>query len=901
MKKRFVCLLAVLASGFLPAAESFPVDFAAAANMGFADPVADDKQGGWSDQGPENDLAEFPTGEQTFAGLPFRISGCIALRGPKRPYFPEEVTVELPAPRTGKYLYILNATAWSSERKAGEVIVEYDRGDLVATETNTFTVNGGRETGNFWGAMPLPNAEIGWKGRNQSSVVGLYLTAFELSGRPIRRITFRSAGNMVWLIAGATLSNRQPRIAEPKATQEITAGKNWIPMPASFGVKPGSVLDFSHLQDAPAGKHGFVTTANGHFEFTGRPGKPIRFYGLNLVGDVHFMEKSEIDEIADELAASGYNLIRFHHFDNRMRVKGKPSTVIDDARRDHLDYWVAALKKRGIYVSLDLFTSRRPGKGEIADYPDKALNVDEYKALYPLSPGVRKNLEEFAADLLGHVNPYTNLAWKDEPAIAHLSLLNENSIYAVFDRTPFLREQYDRAFERWVKPGDTRDRNTLYDAFLLETYEGAYREMRAMTQRLGVKIPVSDQNFWMKVPLTILRDRYDYVDNHLYWSHPSYRNPKQRFLPPFIVENSNAVRLSGGTLPRRFPTKIYGKPFSMSEWNHCLPSAFNMQGVFLIGAYAGYQDWDSLCRFAYSHSAGNIRQRRPLQKAFDLACDPVAMLSDRIGVCFFLRGDVRPAVTQYPVLVEADPLKNGAPDYPVATERIGLVGGTGSIILHAGETPAIPRGTAAFLGLTPGRNQFQGKPVFQARENSLLRDLQRRNRLPAPAFEPDQLSYRSDTGELLLEGRRNRFSAVTPHSEGFLLDKNDNISGNFMAINNKYTYAGVFATAVDNRPLATSKRILLLHLPDHKGTGMRFRDSELSFLEDWGATPILLARGEVEATVNRELAGFRLYVLEGDGSRLGELPIRNSGGKSVFTLCSEWQGRGVIAYELVRE
>ena len=885
-------------------ADSFPVDFSSVANMGFADAAAGDGKGGWTDQGPENDLSMFPTGNQVFGGIPFRIAdpvknggrGCIVLRGAARPEFPEEITVELSEPLTGKYLYVLNATAWSSGKKTGEVVVEYAQAELVANETNTFAVYGEHETGNFWGAKPVPNAPVGWKGRNRSSAVGLYLSCFELAERPVRRITFRSAGNMVWMIVGVTFSGRPPQKIQ-ETEHVVRAGEKWVPIPSSFGILPGSVLDFSGMQDAPAGKYGFVCVRNGHFEFENRPGKTARFYGVNLVGDVHFMNNEEIDRIADELAASGYNLVRFHHFDNRMKVKGKPSTVINEKRRERLDYWIAALKRRGLYVSLDLFTSRRPEKDEIPGF--SKLTAKEYKALYPVNENVRRNLEEFSADLMRHINPYTGVAWNREPAIALISLINENTIYSV---ESVMKEEYRKRFRIWLKEkrisGQTDERG-LYDAFLLEVYENAYEEMKRMVRRIGIRVPVSDQNFWMKVPQSIMRDQYDYVDNHLYWSHPSYRNPKQRYSPPFIVENTNAVRFAGGTLPRRFPTKIYGKPFSMSEWNHCVPSAFNMQGVFLIGAYGGYQNWDSLCRFAYSHYAGNIRRNRPMQKPFDLAGDPVSMLSDRVGICFFLRGDVRPAESQYPVLVNADPLKNGPQDYPVGAERIGLVGGTGSIVINKKQNAFFPSGIRGFLGLSRDLTTFRGCPVFPARKDGLLPAMQAQGALPENAYQGDPESFRSDTGEILLECRRNRFSVVTPRSEGFLLKHGDCGEGEFVVIRNRKAYAGFLIASVDCEPLMNSRRILLLHLPDHKAEGMRFRDAELSFLEDWGMSPLLLAKGEAEVTLNRDLSAFRLYVVDGDGSRQGTIPMRHESGKSRFTLRSDWNGRGVVAYELV--
>lgn len=883
-----------------------PVSLEHAANMGFADDTAEDRTGGWTDQGAENDLRMFPTGMQRFCGVPFQIvdpernggKGCVALRGPSRPYFPETVTVELPEPVAGKYLYLLNAVAWPKPGKAGEVTVEYARAELVETESNTFSVFNDRETANFWGAKQVRNAELGWRGRNLSAPLGLYLTCFELSGKPVRRITLRSAGSMVWLIAGISFSERPPFLTGKQEKIVIRADKDWMPIHPGTGIRRGSVLDFSGLLEAPAGKYGFLKVSNGHFEFSRRPGVPVRFYGINIVGDVHFMADNEIDRIADEFAASGYNQVRFHHFDNLLKRKDGKSTGLDPSRLERMDYWIAALKKRGIYVTLDLYTLRQIGKGEIPEFPGLPFAGSEWKALVLVNENARRNFEEFSANLLNHVNPYTKLAWKDETAVANISLLNENSIYAVINNAPNARKIYERKFEDWLKRNRTRvddtNRNFLWEMFLLETYCSGYGKLEKFIRSLGVKVPLTDQNFWTRIPLTVMRGRYGFVDNHFYWSHPSYRNG---YRPPMVIANSNAVENSGGGLPGMFASRIYGKPFSVSEWNDCVPNSYNVQGVFLLGAYAGYQNWDSLNRFAYSHSAAGIRKPGGV-RVFDLAGDPVRMLSDRVGICFFLRGDVRPAGVQYPVPVNEDPYRNGMlSTYPVSIQRLGLVGGTGSQLVGRGRTAA-PAGTNAYLSLTPEMPVPLPAPVFYARSTALFQNMLDKKILSGNDFQPEAGFYRSDTGELLMESRANRFSVSTAHSEGFLLAENGTAERTFTRIVNRRAYAGFLIASADRKTLAESRRILLLHLTDCKNTGMRFRDRDMSFLEDWGGLPLLLHRGEAEVTLFRDLSGFRLYAVDFDGNRIAEIPMRHSAGKTSFTLKTDCGGRGVIAYEL---
>ncbi|MBR0459903.1 MAG: hypothetical protein IJJ26_11755, partial [Victivallales bacterium] len=73
-----------------------PLDLRPACNMGFRDEVEDDNKGGWTDQGPANDLRMFPVGSQTFCNTTFDIvdpkknagKSCIVLGNSRKPAFP---------------------------------------------------------------------------------------------------------------------------------------------------------------------------------------------------------------------------------------------------------------------------------------------------------------------------------------------------------------------------------------------------------------------------------------------------------------------------------------------------------------------------------------------------------------------------------------------------------------------------------------------------------------------------------------------------------------------------------------------------------------------------------------------------------------------------------------------
>jgi hypothetical protein len=109
------------------------INLAPYANRGFVDEVGDDGKGGWTDQGPKLDLRDFPTGRQTFGGVPFLIGaeprGCIVLKARSRPFpelQPEEVTLPVGFPVEG--LWFLHGLAYSSKGEAGRYQIQYADG-----------------------------------------------------------------------------------------------------------------------------------------------------------------------------------------------------------------------------------------------------------------------------------------------------------------------------------------------------------------------------------------------------------------------------------------------------------------------------------------------------------------------------------------------------------------------------------------------------------------------------------------------------------------------------------------------------------------------------------------------------------------------------------------------------
>ncbi len=867
--------------------KSFPIDFSDSCNAG----TEEDLQGSGR---PEGVLKNFPIGRQTFGRIPFSIASvtaknCIALKGGVRAELPEKVEIPLKNVVKAQYLYLFHAIAGESLNgtRIGIIIVESEQSVYVEQEAVHADILAGIHVANYENPRQIRDGMLVWKRKNDHVPIGFYLVRIDLSGRPVKKIILESSGNSPWIIAGMTLSDIR---TENFITKPVIfhAGKDYVPLQDVKEILPGSVLDFSGMLDAPAGKYGFLRSAGNHFEFEKRPGVPVRFYGANICFNAHFMENYWLDRMVNDFAAIGYNMIRFHHFDHELAdYKSGSSLKMKAEHLKQMDYLLAACRKKGIYVTLDFYTIRKPLKGEIPGLPADYDPASAYKMLVILHEGARRNFKEYIKRLMNHVNSYTGTAWKEEPAIAHINLVNENTIFAAC-RNPQTREILDRKFKTWKEKKNGMqhlEENQKWHIFLSDLYTEYYQDMKRFCLENGIKVPLSDQNFWCNISTTLLREQYDYVDNHFYWAHPVFLG--KNWSPPLMFMNQSATASHAGGVTNLCPSRIFGKPYTVTEWNYVSPNPYSLEGAFLTGAYAAAQNWAGLCRFAYSHGAGGIRRENVRVGGFDIVNDPVLKLSEKAGILFFLRGDVSASKVRYPILIDREHHKRSTQDqYSGILYRLALLGGTGTVFVENG-TANLPEGSRIAVAMEDKKPALS-IPVCSPQE------IRKRLNL-------DRELFINDTGELNLNIKKGSFLVKNRYSEGFLLPDQQSGEGDFAWVKNGSGFNGFLIAAVDGKTLEQSGRYLILHLTDCRNTGMRFRDPGMSILESYGGLPILIRKAEGRIVLKRDLGKFRLYAVGFNGERLFELPMRVSGNRSEFTV-ETWKRNTIVsAYEIINE
>lgn len=188
-----------------------------------------------------------------------------------------------------------------------------------------------------------------------------------------------------------------------------------------------SVTDMSSLTAGPATN--FILATNGQL-YAG--GNPFRIFGVNCVYEAAFPPHDMAEQVAARLARVGVNCVRLHGLDSNAKSKGifldVPSSdpqyrrALDPQKMERLDYFVAQLKARGIYIDLNLRVQR--------DYPGFPTNGFSlhFQGVDLYMPGMIDLQKEYARDLLTHLNPYTGLSYTAEPAVAIVEINNENGL-----------------------------------------------------------------------------------------------------------------------------------------------------------------------------------------------------------------------------------------------------------------------------------------------------------------------------------------------------------------------------------------------------------------------------------------------------------------------------------------
>ncbi len=161
----------------------------------------------------------------------------------------------------------------------------------------------------------------------------------------------------------------------------------------------------------------------------------VALFGANYVlptasdyraaGSLHADRKAMIDEDMAQFARMGWDGMRLTFWGD-WEASDSAGNLLHNAHLDLLDYLIARARARGIYMLLSpiqLYSANWPDA--LRDTTDPGFGRRYPKDRMDSDPAAIAAQVRYLRQLLDHVNPYTGVALKNEPAILFIELVNE--------------------------------------------------------------------------------------------------------------------------------------------------------------------------------------------------------------------------------------------------------------------------------------------------------------------------------------------------------------------------------------------------------------------------------------------------------------------------------------------
>jgi hypothetical protein len=640
----------------------------------------------------------------------------------------------------------------------------------------------------------------------------------------------------------------------------------YIPFPAYPDTAPVD-LRFVYEGEAPAGKHGFLKIAGDHFEF--EDGAPARFWGANFNSGANFPDFGYADKVAERLAKIGCNIVRFHQLDSEWATpnifqftKGKrqdSSTELDPESMKRLDYLISALKRNGIYCYLDMMTYRKFKSGDGVANAYELLDAGQPYGYY--NPKLIELQKKFMHDVWTHVNPYTGLAYKDEPAIVLSEIVNEIDL---FSRRGIIHEPYVTEFRKlfaaWLK-----ENGMQYDAmgcdlfcsdaplveFKMHVQEKYYREMSGYMRNLGVKIPIAGTNWTINGAVTRSQRVNDYHDGHVYFYDWKWGERVKSCMNRGITEvpESGFAALAFNRHPDR--------PYFISEWDMPWPNEFRAESPILYAAVGGLQNWSGFTIHTYAYSS-RLENMEILGK--EISASSIGGVPYREGI----------------FAAWNDPAKFGLFYHSALITRRGDVAASkGSVAMKIGTLTAhVPAGLDTAPEYCRGGTEYDGYESATAKSRAGEGDV---------LLDTSAQEVRSDTGELYRNWEKNFGTIDTPRTKcayGFL-GKNGTVALDGLAVKCKTDFAVVAMSSLSDLPLDKTDNILLTAVGRARNADAKFEGEQML---DYGRPPILIEVIEAQIELKTERRDLVVWGVNAEGYYVGRIPTAYENGVLKFKL-----------------
>ncbi len=664
----------------------------------------------------------------------------------------------------------------------------------------------------------------------------------------------------------------------------IRESEEWLPITNEKSIEKGSALDLSGsgIFDAPAGKHGWLKNEKSQLVFEKLPGVPQRFYGANLCYEAAGFSRALSDEVVERFLRTGYNAMRMHHHEKYILKKNVDTIEFDPVTMDRFDYLVAKAIENGIYITTDLFVSRPVKWRAIGIDRDGEVPMQTYKALVAIHEPAFEDFARYVRLFMNHVNPYTGRAYKDEPGMPFISGINENDIACIWIGWR-KDELFKKAWREWLQgmrdkesgfaagvSEDAANINGGVDAvfirFLADTERNLMARCRKLFAEIGMKQLVTQQNAggYNATFMGMREEIYDYTDTHFYVDHPHFLGRNWRGI--FSINNTNPIQYERPQFLSMAFLRNLNQPFMVTEWNFCQPGKYRGMGGIVTGAVAAMQDWSGLFRFQYAGNDWFTRDTHLNSDSFSLVSDVINRLADRATICLFLRRDLGVLDDAMAIQLTDESInKSKGGMVPIYPKWVNAAWQT-----RVGCAVEVPQGMRF---RTIDEVVAADKPLWQLKENK---------------------SFQVDI-------ERGSYKIMTERTCGGFVPKGK-LSAGLIKFDVGDEMATIWVSSSDNKPIASSDRMVLTHLTDSVPNGAAFADETRSTMISWGERSLLVRRAKATIALKLdEPEQYEVYGLNLRGVRTGKVESVVKNGCICFIADVKGPDEGRLLYEIVRK
>lgn len=714
----------------------------------------------------------------------------------------------------------------------------------------------------------------------------------------------RRASACLLVLALVSLPRPTPG-AEEKSLAPITnpartpaADGEWFPFAPARDEFKESPLDLRHLNEAYAGEHGFITVKDGNF-VRSEDGTPLRFWAVN--GPPHDLQGEALRRCARMLAKRGINMVRIHGglFDDKGEVSME--------KVHHAFEMVEALKREGIYTHFSIYFPLwlRPGPDNtwLKGYDGKQ---HPFAALL-FNPDFQAQYRRWWTALLTTKNPTTGKTLVEEPAVAGLEIQNEDSFFfwTFSDRNlpepqlAMLETMFgdwavrkhgsmDAALAAWknlkVKrdaPGEgrlgfrplyniftektARDQDTA--GFLFELQTRFYKDTYAFLRKLGFKGVINASNWSTASPEVfgpLERLSYatcDFIDRHGYFScNHEGENAAWSIRQGHTYSDRSAYRFEAEEpgKPRQFVHPLMdvhynNKPSMVSEttWNR--PNRYRSEAPLYAAVYGALQHSDAIVHFALDGAEWSTKPRFWTQPWTLMT--PSMMGQFPAAALIFRKGLVRTGDVIARVVLNTNDLLHlkGTPlPQDAALDELRQQDLPKDTVVRPGQRidPLVHYSGRTDVVFT------NGSPSVTLQNANLIRH--------------DKKTVRSSTGEVTLDYGHGLLTLDAPGAQGVsgALASRPSIETRDFIFQSKMDLGHIVIVALDDQPLATSRKMLLQVMSEEKPRGFATEPAEKGArrITNLGSDPWMVRQFDGTISLKgKSLANLKVSALDLNG------------------------------------